>query len=107
MELRQHNKKTATKTPCTAALKLIGDYWTISIVQAIAKQQRRFCELERLLPDSNPVTLTTRLKKMESMGLLTRTKSPEDKISVIYALTAQGKALLPIVSRIEKFAAGL
>ena len=43
---------------------------------------------------------------MEAMDLLTRTKSPNDKISVMYTLTAQGKALLPIVTRIEKFAEG-
>jgi len=93
-------------TPCNTVLKVIGDYWTISIIQAIGKNKRRFCELERLLPDSNPVTLTSRLKKMEAMDLLTRTKSPNDKISVMYTLTAQGKALLPIVTRIEKFAEG-
>jgi DNA-binding HxlR family transcriptional regulator len=91
-------------TPCNTVLKVIGDYWTISIIQAIGKQKRRFCELERLLPDSNPVTLTSRLKKMEAMKLLTRTKSLDDKISVIYALTPYGRQLLPIVSRIEKFA---
>jgi DNA-binding HxlR family transcriptional regulator len=91
-------------SPCNTVLKVIGDYWTISIIQAIGKQSRRFCELERLLPDSNPVTLTSRLKKMEEMKLLTRTKSLEDKISVIYALTPYGKELLPIISRIEKFA---
>ncbi|MDB5188491.1 MAG: transcriptional regulator [Candidatus Nomurabacteria bacterium] len=98
---------SSTTIPCSAALKVIGDYWTISIVQAMGVHKRRFCELERLLPDSNPVTLTSRLKKMESLGLLTRTKSPKDKISVIYTLTRQGKALLPIVIRIEKFAEGL
>jgi DNA-binding HxlR family transcriptional regulator len=91
---------------CNTVLKAIGDYWTISIIQAIGKQKRRFCELERLLPDSNPVTLTSRLKKMEAMNLLTRTKVPSDKISVVYTLTTQGKTLLPIVSRIEKFAEG-
>ncbi|HTH93065.1 MAG TPA: helix-turn-helix domain-containing protein [Candidatus Paceibacterota bacterium] len=89
---------------CNAVLKVIGDYWTLNIISAIGKQQRRFCELERLLPTSNPVTLTDRLKKLESLDLVSRIKSPEDKISVIYSLTAQGRDLLPIALRIEKFA---
>lgn len=91
-------------TPCNAILKVVGDYWTLSIIQNIGKQKRRFCELERLLPDSNPVTLTARLKKMEAMDLLIRTKSPTDKISVLYSLTSQGRQLLPIAARIQKFA---
>lgn len=91
---------------CNTVLKVIGDYWTISIIQNIGKQKRRFCELERLLPDSNPVTLTSRLKQMEAMGLLTRTKSLDDKISVLYSLTDQGRELLPITIRIQKFAEG-
>lgn len=93
-------------SPCNTILKVVGDYWTISIIQAIGKQKRRFCELERLLPDSNPVTLTSRLKQMEAMGLLTRAKNPTDKISVAYSLTDQGRKLLPITSRIQKFAEG-
>ena len=97
--------QASQSTPvCNAVLKVIGDYWTLNVISAIGKHQRRFCELERLLPASNPVTLTDRLKKMESLDLVTRTKSPEDKISVIYSLTQQGKALLPIALRIEKFA---
>jgi DNA-binding HxlR family transcriptional regulator len=98
------NGQHAKKIPCAKAMKIIGDYWTMSIVQAIGSHRRRFCELERLLPDSNPVTLTSRLKALESMGLLTRTKDPRDKISVTYALTANGRQLVPIAGRIQKFA---
>ncbi len=100
------NPAEQKNSPCNTVLKVIGDYWTISIIQAIGKQKHRFCELERLLPDSNPVTLTSRLKQMEAMGLLTRVKSPTDKISVMYSLTDQGRELLPITSRIQKFAEG-
>lgn len=101
MKPRQIEQKN---TPCNVVLKVVGDYWTLSIIQSIGKQKRRFCELERLLPDSNPVTLTARLKKMESLSLLSRTKSPTDKISVLYSLTPQGRQLLPIAIRIQKFA---
>lgn len=99
MKTSQHNPGQ-----CNAVMKVIGDYWTMSIIKAIGSQSRRFCEIERLLGDSNPVTLTSRLKKLESFGLITRTKAPDDKISVLYALTPQGKELVPIAKKIEQFA---
>ncbi|MDB5254635.1 MAG: putative HxlR family transcriptional regulator [Candidatus Nomurabacteria bacterium] len=101
MNTRQH---TTNEAPCTEVMKVIGDYWTMNIVQAIGSQSRRFCEIERILGDSNPVTLTSRLKKLESFGLITRTKDPKDKICVYYTLTARGKELVPIAKKIEKFA---
>ncbi len=101
MKNGQHGQKNI---PCTKVMKVIGDYWTISIVQAIGSHKRRFCELERLLPDSNPVTLTSRLKDLEKLGLLSRTKDPKDKVCVHYSLTLSGKKLVPIASRIQSFA---
>lgn len=46
---------------------------------------------ERLRLDSG--TLTPLLKKMESAGLLTRQRDPEDERSVIITLTKQGESL--------------
>ncbi len=46
---------------------------------------------ERLFLDS--ATLTPLLKRLESAGLVTRTRAPDDERSVIVALTAQGRAL--------------
>jgi DNA-binding HxlR family transcriptional regulator len=101
MKTSQH---TTNNPPCQEVMKVIGDYWTMSIIKAIATSSRRFCEIERTLESSNPVTLTSRLKKLESLGLITRTKVPEDKICVLYTLTDQGKELIPIAKKIEKFA---
>lgn len=101
MKSRQLQPKSE---PCAKVMKVIGDYWTMNIVQAIGVHTRRFCEIERLLPNSNPVTLTSRLKDLESLGLLIRTKSDEDKIPVTYTLAQQGKQLIPIADRIQKFA---
>src|SRR5213080_1501934 len=46
---------------------------------------------ERLFLDSG--TLTPLLKRMETAGLVKRTRSTEDERQVIVALTAQGEAL--------------
>lgn len=96
------NSQSPKKIPCEKLLKLIGDYWTLNIIEALGKHERRFCEMERLLPAINPVTLTSRLKNMESINLIERRK--EDKIAVVYKLTSQGLKLIPIASNIRKFA---
>jgi len=92
---------------CDRVLKAIGDYWTLSIIGALGDGERRFCEIERALPAINPVTLTSRLKKMEALGLIGRRTESEKKIPVIYALTAEGRELVPITKSIRKFAEGL
>lgn len=90
------------KMPCEKLLKLIGDYWTLNIIEVLNRHERRFCELERLLPTINPVTLTSRLKDMEQINLLSRKK--EDKIAVLYSLTEEGRKLIPIAKNIRIFA---
>lgn len=97
-----NDNQVSKNKPCEKLLKLIGDYWTLNIIEAVGKKEYRFCELERLLPTINPVTLTSRLKSLEYMNLIERHK--EDKIAVIYKLTLQGKKLIPIATSIRKFA---
>lgn len=94
--------QTSKKMPCEKLLKLIGDYWTLRIIETIGKKERRFCEMERLLPTINPVTLTARLKNMERLNLVERRR--ENKIAVVYKLSSQGLKLIPIAIRIRKFA---
>lgn len=93
------------KTPCTSeGLKMLGDYWTLSLIQALRTGEKRFCQLQRDLGGLNPTTLTNRLKKLEHAHIIRRQMETVDKLSVTYALTEKGTAILPIVREIEKFA---
>ena len=91
---------------CNGPLKVLGDYWTLRIVDALQETELRFCELQRSLPESNPATLTCRLKRMQEAGLLERKEETVDKQSVTYNLSKTGRALLPIVREIKLFTAG-
>lgn len=96
--------ETPPTTHCPShALKLLGDYWTLRIVDSLQEKPLRFCELERTLTDSNTVTLTNRLKKMEEAGIVLRNRETIDKQSVVYSLSDSGLGLLPILSEITKF----
>ncbi|MBI5357726.1 helix-turn-helix transcriptional regulator [Candidatus Saccharibacteria bacterium] len=88
-------------------MKLLGDYWTLRIIDNLSERNSRFCELQRSLDNLNPVTLTDRLKKLEDSGLVNRTEDLEDKVSVTYSLSTLGKKAVPVVSSVNKFSKDL
>ena len=85
------------------AMKLIGDFWTLRLVDAIRNDEVRFCEIERRIPDINPATLTSRLKKLEEAKIVERRSGILDKQSVTYSLTVRGSGIVPIVESIKSF----
>lgn len=90
---------------CSAhELKMLGDFWTLEIIQALADGEKRFCELERLLLEINPTTLTNRLKKLTAQRVIERQKETVDKISVVYMLTRKGRGVLPVLEQMKIFA---
>lgn len=92
---------------CVSGLKLLGDFWSLRIIDALKAGSLRYCELQRMVDNLNPVTLTARLKKLEDAGLVSRAEDTEDKISVSYSLTSTGSDVLPILREIDKFSAKL
>ena len=85
------------------AMKLIGDFWTLRLIDAIRDDEVRFCEIERRVPDINPATLTGRLKKLEDAGVVDRLIETKDKQSVSYVLTERGRRILPVLESIKDF----
>ncbi|MES2876623.1 MAG: helix-turn-helix domain-containing protein [Patescibacteria group bacterium] len=85
------------------AIKLIGDFWTLRIVDAIREDEVRFCEIERRMLDINPATLTGRLKKLEDAQMIDRRVETLDRQSVSYVLTERGRRILPVLESIKEF----
>lgn len=88
---------------CVPTLKLIADYWTLRIINALQNGEVRYCELQRQIDNVNPVTLTDRLKKLEDARLISRFEETLDKVSVTYTLTGLGREVLPIIRAINRF----
>ena len=96
---------SSKKPACTReGLKIFGDAWTLFIFSSLADGEKRFCELQRRLDNINPVTLTSRLKKLEKLGFIQRKEELIDKLSVSYCLTKKGEGTLPILREIEHYA---
>lgn len=88
---------------CLDCFKLLGDHWTLRIIEALSKDALRYCAIQREVGGINPVTLSTRLKSLEQAGLVTRTEETCDKISVSYNLTALGRKALPVIEALDGF----
>ncbi len=100
----KNNIEIIRSVSCQTTMKLFGDYWTLRIIDGLQISKMRFCELQRNLNNLNPVTLTSRLKKLEEAGLVTRSVASKDKISVEYSLTDLGTKSLPIIQSLTDFA---
>lgn len=92
---------TTNKT-CVASLKLLGDYWTLRIINALSDGQLRYCDLQRDIGSLNPATFTNRLKKLEDAKLIQRQESNSGNVT--YTLSKLGQATLPVIKAINTFA---
>lgn len=75
------------------ALRHVGDRWTLLLVDALLPGPRRFGELLEGLDGLAPNILSSRLKALESDGLVTSSPYSQRPYRVAYSLTASGAEL--------------
>lgn len=95
------NKFDLSDRTSTTALKLLGDYHTLRIINALEDGPARFCNVQRALDNLNPVTLTNRLKKLEQAGLVDRQE--DDETCVYYNLTSLGHEAFAVLEAFNAF----
>ena len=85
--------------PINNTFKIIGKKFTVLILRnMINGKQSRFNQLLNSIEDSNPKTLSARLREMEKAGLIKRKVfSNEKPVRIEYYLTDKGSALQPIL----------
>ncbi len=91
------------KTICIPSVKLLGDYWSLRIIDVLSFGEQRFCSIQRELDNVNPATLTSRLKRLELARVIVRREETIDKLSVSYRLTKLGREALPIIAALNRF----
>ena len=90
--------------PVDNTFKIIGKKFTIHIIRNMAiRGQTRFNQFLDSIEDTNPKTLSARLKEMEKNGLITRTVYNETPIRIEYTLTKKGKDLQGIIDQMAAF----
>jgi DNA-binding HxlR family transcriptional regulator len=85
--------------PVATGLDLVGERWSLLIVRDLAAGPRRFRQLARSLPGVAHDVLADRLRTLTTAGVADRVESG-------YALTEDGRGLLPAIRALAEWGAG-
>jgi DNA-binding HxlR family transcriptional regulator len=88
--------------PLARALDVVGERWTLVIVQELLKRPSRYSELARRLPGIGTNVLADRLRKLEAAGVVERIPGPVGD-GVVYALTGRGASLSDALEALRRW----
>ena len=92
------NHSFRCKCAVTSAIDVVGDKWTLVIIkQMLLEGKRTFKDFTESMEAIATNILSSRLKTLESLGLIRKEKLPHNKKTNIYLLTEKGLALTPII----------
>ena len=86
------------------AFELLGKRWTGVILGTLSGGPAGFRALSRAVDGISDSVLSERLSAICNAGLATRTVTEGPPVSVGYELTAAGRALLPALEQISRWA---
>ncbi len=86
--------------PMSKCMDLLRGCWTPEVLWSLSEGPRRFSELRRDNPFISAKVMTTRLRDLEQLGVLTRRVMPTSPPTVEYELTDLGRELLPAIRSI-------
>ncbi|MEY2594847.1 MAG: hypothetical protein RL634_2106 [Bacteroidota bacterium] len=87
--------------PISSALDIIGDKWTLLIIRdMLFDHKKTFKDFSTSAESIASNILSSRLKLLEEVGIIRKTKMEGNQKSNIYTLTKKGMALLPVIAEI-------
>lgn len=90
--------------PAHAAIDILQEKWVLHIIRALLDGPRGFNELSRAVGGCNPTTLTERLARLESLGIITKKVLSVMPPRSSYELGPAGRALHTVVDAIHAWA---
>src|SRR5437763_9024057 len=89
-----------------SALDIVGERWTLLIVRELLTGPKRYSDLLDGLPGIPTDMLAARLRRLEDEGLVERQVLPRPAASKVYALTAAGLSLEPVIGALARWGMG-
>jgi DNA-binding HxlR family transcriptional regulator len=86
------------------AFRFLGKRWTAILLGHLSEGPAGFRELSRAIGGVSDSVLSDRLSDLVEGGLIARTVDDAPPISVSYALTDRGQALMPALEQIARWA---
>ncbi len=96
--------KLNNKCPIDYALEVFGDRWTLLVLRDLMLSGKRY--YRELMTSREGIAtniLASRLRKMETDGLIVRKQNPEDKRQVFYEVTEKALDLIPVLLEISRW----
>ncbi len=89
--------------PVQRTAQVLDGKWTTLVLRDLLGGKKRYSELQRSLQGISPRLLAARLKALEQQGLVTRTVFATVPPTTEYALTAQGRKIMPVVQAMAAY----
>jgi DNA-binding HxlR family transcriptional regulator len=86
------------------AFRFLGKRWTAVLLGRLSEGPAGFRELSRAIGGVSDSVLSDRLSDLAAGGLVIRTVEEGPPLSVTYALTDSGRALMPALNQIAVWA---
>jgi len=100
------NKKRDTGCPIAFALDVFGDRWSLIVIRDILI--KGYTSYGELLSSEEKIAtniLASRLKELESCGIISKSLDPKNRRSSIYKITKKGAELAPIIVEMMRWSA--
>jgi DNA-binding HxlR family transcriptional regulator len=91
--------------PCGIArgLDVVGERWALLVVRELVFSPKRFNDLRRGLGGVSPNVLSQRLADLEEAGVVERRVAGPPVGATVYALTASGRQLVPVLDALARW----
>ena len=89
--------------PVAHALDLVGDRWALLVVRELMLGPCRYTDLAEALPGIGTNVLATRLRTLETAGVVRKTKLPPPAAVSVYELTDDGRALDDVLRSLARW----
>src|SRR3954454_11709820 len=93
-------------TALTDVFAILGKRWNGVIIGALSNGPASFSQLARGVTGISDSVLSERLSGLASAGIVTRAVDSGPPVSVTYALSEAGRALLPAMDELRRWAEG-
>jgi len=93
------------REPLSSGLNLVGDRWSLAVIDAVLRGEHRFGQLLDALPGLAPNILSRRLRQLEADGLLVARPYQTRPPRFAYQPTDRAEALAPVIAALRAWAA--
>jgi DNA-binding HxlR family transcriptional regulator len=91
--------------PVAHALDLVGERWALLVVRELMHGPKRYTDLAEHLPGIGTNILASRLRDLETCGIVTRRRLPPPAASQVYELTEYGRSLRNVMRELALWGA--